>query len=91
MKKRVFKVLPTGRPCGPPRRDAPEWSQRLRELRMSKNINMRQLSAMSGVNYRQIQRFEAGDARPGLAAARRLVRALLGESGRVEDVFHGID
>lgn len=51
------------------------FSERLREIRLARSLDQKQLAAKSGVSHSLVCRYEAG-LRPSLTAVVRLERAL---------------
>lgn len=53
-----------------------KFSERLKSLREEKGLTQVQLSSLAGITSRQIQKYEAGSARPRLDAVEKLAKAL---------------
>jgi transcriptional regulator with XRE-family HTH domain/very-short-patch-repair endonuclease len=64
------------------------FKERLRSLRKAAGLTLRHLALLSGLDFRQIQKYEAGERRPELDDVRKLAEALKGE---VEDLVDGTD
>ena len=53
-----------------------KFNERLKELREKNNLTQEQLTKISGVSSRMIQRYEYGTSRPRLDAAEKIAKAL---------------
>lgn len=53
-----------------------KFSERLKKLREEKGLTQVQLSELTGITARQIQKYEGGQSRPRLDAAEKLAKAL---------------
>lgn len=53
-----------------------KFSERLKKFREEKGLTQVQLSELTGITTRQIQKYEAGTSRPRLDAAEKLAKAL---------------
>ena len=53
-----------------------KFSDRLKDLREKQNLTQKELGKLAGITERQIQKYEAGVARPRFAAAEKLAKAL---------------
>lgn len=53
-----------------------KFSERLKNFREGKGLTQAQLSKLSGISTRMIQKYEAGNARPRFDAAEKLAAAL---------------
>lgn len=53
-----------------------KFNERLKKLREEKGLTQVQLSELTGITARQIQKYEGGKARPRLDAAEMLAKAL---------------
>ena len=53
-----------------------KFNERLKKLRDEKGLTQVQLSELTGISARMIQKYESGNARPRLDAAEKLAKAL---------------
>lgn len=53
-----------------------KFNERLKKLREEKGLTQVQLSELTGISARMIQKYESGNARPRLDAAEKIAKAL---------------
>ena len=53
-----------------------KFNERLKKFREDKSLTQVQLSELTGISARMIQKYEAGTARPRLDAAEKIAKAL---------------
>lgn len=53
-----------------------KFSDRLKDIRESKNLTQEELANLSGVSARSIQRYESGASRPRVEATEKIAKAL---------------
>lgn len=69
-------VCPLDRAGKSPDDDPVETSEIIRQRRTELGLSQADLATKAGVDKRQVRRYEAGDAQPGLAVARAIAQAL---------------